>query len=208
VPEHRTPPPLHLLDAGDPRLAPSADLAVARVQVLAATPSSAEVEAARRQMVEWIDRHPDALRRSCRAGHLTGSALVVDAEGRRMVLLHHAKLRRWLQPGGHADGDANLAAVALREATEETGLEGLRVAVPAVDLDVHLVSPPVEGPHLHLDVRHLVVAPAGAELRGNHESTDLRWVDPAELDGYGVDDGLRRLVSAALPAARDLLGPG
>jgi 8-oxo-dGTP pyrophosphatase MutT (NUDIX family) len=165
------------------------------------------VSRARELILAWLDDHPDALLRSCVAGHLTGSALVVDADGRSVLLLRHTKLRRWLQPGGHTDGEANLAVTALREATEETGIGGLRVAVPAVDLDVHRVEPPGEPPHLHLDVRYLVVAPRGASLQGNHESTALRWVDPADLADYGVDDGLRRLVRAGLIRARDLPPP-
>ena len=124
---------------------------------------------------------------------------MVDAGGRRIALLRHRKLRRWLQPGGHADGEANLALTAWREATEETGVEGLRVAVPAIDLDVHRVEPPGEAPHLHLDVRYLVLAPAGARLHRNHESTALAWVDPADLDAYGADEGLRRLAARAWP---------
>ena len=191
-------PPLRLLAPGDPLLGSSTDLGVARRAVAAVTVDDPAVTDARALILRWIDEHPDALQRSCTAGHLTGSALVVDADGRRIALLRHRKLRRWLQPGGHADGEANLAATALREATEETGIEGLRVAVPAVDLDVHRVEPPGEAPHLHLDVRYLVIAPPSARLRGNHESTGLLWVAPGDLAAYGVDDGLRRLVAGGL----------
>jgi 8-oxo-dGTP pyrophosphatase MutT (NUDIX family) len=194
-------PPLRLLAPGDPLLGASTDLGLARRSVAAVTADDPAVARARVVILRWIDEHPDALQRSCTAGHLTGSALVVDAEGRRITLLRHRKLARWLQPGGHADGEANLAATALREATEETGIEGLRVVVPAVDLDVHRVEPPGESPHLHLDVRYLVIAPPAARLRGNHESTGLVWVAPGDLDAYGVDDGLRRLVAAGLGQA-------
>ena len=100
-------------------------------------------------------------------------------------------------PGGHADGDADLAHVAWREATEETGIEGLVVVVPAVHLDVHEVRPPSEDPHLHLDVRHLVLAPPGAVVAGNHESEALRWVQPDELPELGADDGLLELARRA-----------
>ncbi|MBX3283861.1 MAG: NUDIX domain-containing protein [Actinobacteria bacterium] len=122
----------------------------------------------------------------------------------------HRKLERWFQPGGHADGDANLAAVALREATEETGIARLRVVLPAIDLDVHRVEPPGEDPHLHLDLRFLVVAPQGAEEAGNHESLALRWVDEAGLDGLSppVDDSTRRLVRRGLAVAGEVLAGG
>src|SRR5690606_17055408 len=74
-----------------------------------------------------------------REGHFTGSAFVVSADGERTLLMHHRKLDRWLQPGGHADGDRDLAAVALREASEETGLQGLVVAPRVFDLDRHAI---------------------------------------------------------------------
>ena len=201
---------MQLLAAGDPALRSSDDLAVARAQVGAVAADGPSVRATARRIVAFVDAHPDALLRSCVEGHLTGSALVVELGTGRVLLMHHAKHRRWLQPGGHADGQANLALTALREAGEESGIEGLVVAVPALDLDIHRVAPPGEVPHLHLDVRFLVLAPLGAELRGNHESTDLRWVDPADLAAYGVDESVSRLADAGLAAAGPLglLGPG
>lgn len=195
-----------LLSADHPDLSASDDLADAR-KALEAADIDAAAEHHRRAVVDFLDAHGDALHRSCLEGHLTGSALVVDATGERFVVLHHRKLQRWLQPGGHCDGDANLAAVSLREATEETGMAGLRVDPVAVDVDVHEVAPPAEGPHLHLDVRHLVVAPPGARLAGNHESIEIRWAAVADLDELDVDDGLRRLVRHGLARHRELLRP-
>lgn len=172
-------------------------LATARIQIEAAE-VPAVLEPVRAEMLDFVDRHPDALLRTCAEGHLTGSALVVDEGSGRMALLLHRKLGLWLQPGGHADGEGDLAAVAGREACEETGLEGLAVHRPAVDLDIHLVDPPGEAPHRHLDVRFLAVAPAGSRLRGNHESLDLRWVSRHELVELAPDEGLVRLADAGL----------
>lgn len=183
----------------DPRLASSADLAMARSFVVALA-DDPEVGATAAEVAGFVDAHPDALLRSCAPGHLTGSALVVDAAGERTLVLHHTKLRRWLQPGGHADGDANLAGVALREAAEETGITGLRVLSRPIDVDIHRVAPPREAPHLHHDVRFLVVAPPGARVVGNHESTELRWVDREGLAALDVDAGTLRLADRGFAA--------
>ena len=145
---------------GDPRLAASRDPDRARIRLLEAELPAGQ-DAERRRVLELLERNGAALAdRTTAPGHLTGSALVVDDAGERILVLLHAKLRRWLQPGGHADGDTELAGVALREATEETGIEGLRVLVPAVDLDLHPVDHrDVLGEHVHLDLRFVVVAP-------------------------------------------------
>jgi 8-oxo-dGTP pyrophosphatase MutT (NUDIX family) len=152
-------------------------------------------------VLAFCSAHPDALLRTCTEAHLTASALVVDPADGRFVVLHHRKLGRWLQPGGHADGDDDLAAVALREAAEETGLDGLVVRLPAIDLDVHEVRPPGESPHRHLDLRFVVVAPPGSAAAGpppgNHESQEIRWVAEADLAALDVDASLRRLVERA-----------
>jgi len=193
-----------VLDPGSRALERSGDLAVARRHVEAAAPGDASHEAARKRILAFLASHPDALHRSCAEGHLTGSAMVVDPQSRRFLLLLHAKIGRWLQPGGHADGDAALPAVALKEATEETGIDGLRVAAPAVDLDVHEFVAPNEPRHLHLDVRYLVLAPLDAQPVRNHESHDLRWVSLDEADDYDLDPGTVRLARAALTALGDL----
>lgn len=198
-----------LLDRSDNRLTASHDLAVAADLLASATVAGADAGAHRRRIAEFVATNHDAAHRDNTEGHLTGSALVVDATGTRTLLMLHRKLGRWFQPGGHADGDTNLAAVALREADEETGLAGLRVAVPALDADVHRVEPPREPPHLHLDLRFLVVAPPGAREEANEESLALRWVDESTIDHLDppVDPSTRRLVTRGLAVARTLLAP-
>lgn len=197
---------LELLAADDARLAPSEHLGVAVHQLRTAQLEDPTAIEHRDTVADFLIDHPDAAERSCAQGHLTGSALVVAADEPRTLLMLHAKLGRWFQPGGHADGDANLAAVARREATEETGIAGLRVALPAIDVDVHRVAPPGERPHLHLDVRYLVLAPPGAATAANEESLALRWVTEGDLDALEppVDESTRRLVRRGLALAPTL----
>jgi 8-oxo-dGTP pyrophosphatase MutT (NUDIX family) len=196
-----------LLGATDPALTPSTDPDRARRRLLdAALPASQGSDLER--VLALLDEHGAALAdRRTAPGHLTGSALVVDAGRQRVLVLLHTKLGRWLQPGGHADGDLELAGVALREATEETGIVGLRVLVPAVDLDLHPVDhgDPL-GPHLHLDLRFVVLAPPDAVLVGNHESQGLRWLTLPELERVADEEGLVRLARSGL-AALDALEP-
>ncbi len=152
----------------------------------------------RDRMLAFARTHPDALHRTCIPGHFTASALVVERGSERFVMLHHTKLRRWLQPGGHVDGSSNMPAAALREATEETGIDGLQVALPPIDLDIHRVEPPGEPAHDHLDIRFLVLAPPGSRLAPNHESTDMRWVTMSDLDSLDADLGIHRLARTGL----------
>lgn len=189
------------LAADDRRLAPSSDVGDALAAIEAVPFGDEALERDRILIDHLIAGRTDAADRATRPGHLTGSAFVVDATAEHALLLFHTKLQRWLQPGGHADGDMNLAAVALREATEESGMDGLRVWSRPIDLDIHRVAPPKEDAHLHLDVRYLVVAPPDAMPVGNEESQALRWVTPDELADYDVDAGLRRLANSAFELA-------
>lgn len=155
-----------------------------------------------------MGHHADPFDRGIAEGHLTGSALVVSATGDRVLLLHHRKLQRWLQPGGHADpGETAGEDVALREALEETGIEGLTLHPEAprpLDVDVHAIpARGTEPAHEHLDLRYLVVAPARASLTLKaDESNDLRWFGWSELEGLGLDPGLRRAFAKARALSR------
>jgi len=155
------------------------------------------------RVLDFVARHPDPFDRRIGEGHLTGSAFVLTADGTRVLLLHHRKLDRWLQPGGHADpGEQSGEAVALREVREETGLARfhLHPAAPRpLDVDVHEIpARPGEPAHAHLDLRYLVVAGDGDLTRAAEEAADLRWFGWDELEPLRLDPGLRRGLSKAL----------
>ncbi|MBB4929918.1 8-oxo-dGTP pyrophosphatase MutT (NUDIX family) [Lipingzhangella halophila] len=165
-----------------------------------AAPDPAQ-DALRREYLAHLARHPDGMRRECRAGHVTASAAIVDPAGERTVLTLHRGLRMWLQTGGHCEpDDPSLAAAALREATEESGISELRLLPAPVRLDRHWV--PCGGGTWHFDVQYAAVARNDAELtRADAESVDLGWF-PADNLPEPTDESCRALVRAAAQAAR------
>ena len=135
----------------------------------------------------FVDSHPDCFHRSCRVGHITGSAWIVDTAGDRVLLAHHRKLGRWLQPGGHSDGDPDTLAVALREAHEESGLDVRALDDAIFDIDVHAIPAVGREPaHFHFDVRFLAQAEHD-RFTVSEESHALAWV-PAEGLGALTDE--------------------
>ncbi len=136
-----------------------------------------------------------AFERSRLQGHFTGSCWLVSRDGRRALLLHHRKLDRWLQPGGHADGDMDLARVALREASEETGLPDLSVEGGIFDIDRHRIPARGEEPaHWHHDVRYVIRAGATEHFAHNHESHAMAWREHAQIAADPtLDSSLRRM---------------
>ncbi|MFC9114740.1 NUDIX hydrolase [Streptomyces sp. NPDC057092] len=144
--------------------------------------------------LEHLAAHPDGLWKACGAGHVTASALVVDPERGRVLLTLHRKLRMWLQMGGHCEpGDATLAAAALREATEESGVTGLTLlAGGPVRLDRHPIPPPC---HCHFDVQYAALAAPDAVHAVSDESLDVRWFPYDEVPSV-ADDSVVRLLDA------------
>lgn len=144
----------------------------------------------------FMAAHPDCLWRTCLDGHLTASAWIVDPERKRTLLTHHRKLDRWLQLGGHVDGEADLAAAALREAAEESGLTRLRLVSPEIfDVDRHRIpARGAEPEHWHFDVRFLIEADPAEPLKISSESKDLAWVALEEVAVRNSEESLARMV--------------
>ncbi len=149
------------------------------------------------ETLRFVEAERDCLLRSCAPGHLTGSAWVVDAARERTLLTHHLKLNKWLQLGGHADGDGDLAAVAWREAREESGLTRLRLGVAEIfDLDRHWIPERKSEPaHWHYDLRFMIEAdPMEALMRAANESKELAWVGLTDVATLNAEESMARMV--------------
>ena len=146
--------------------------------------------------IEFVEAHEDCLLRSQLSGHLTGSAWIVDVVRKRTLLTHHRKLDKWLQLGGHADGDPDLLAVALREAEEESGLTRLQVVSREVfDLDRHWIpARKAEPAHWHYDLRFMIEADSDEPLVVTYESKDLAWVEVAQVTTLNPEESMARMV--------------
>lgn len=144
---------------------------------------------------EFFDSHAEVFERRHPPGHFTASCWLVSSDGTRVLLTHHRKLERWLQLGGHADGDDDLARVALREAEEESGLTGLVVEPPIFDLDRHTIpARGAEPEHWHYDVRYVVHAGDNEDFVVSDESHALAWRPIAAMPGdASLDESMRRM---------------
>ena len=170
------------------------DLSLALTRFRARNPGEAESAAL---FEGFLDSSPDTFERHHPPGHFTGSAWLVSADGQRVLLTHHRKLARWLQLGGHADGDADLARVALREAEEESGLTDLVVEADIFDLDRHAIPARGADPeHWHYDVRFVVRATGSEAFAVSEESLELAWKPVAEIAAdANADESMRRMAA-------------
>lgn len=146
------------------------------------------------QFRDFVVREPQCFERATIEGHITGSAWVVDDRRTHTLLTHHRKLNKWLQLGGHADGEPDILKVALTEAREESGIDDVRSLYPFIfDLDVHVIPARTNEPeHLHYDVRYAILAGNTNHVVGE-ESHDLAWVPVSQLHDYTTEESMLRM---------------
>lgn len=145
-------------------------------------PSVPSQAALRDAFLDHLDAHADAVWRTCAPAHLTASAVILDPIQRAILLVLHRKVGRWLQPGGHCEvDDASLGAAALREASEESGVEGLVIVPGILHVDRHPAPCNPGVVEEHFDVRYLVLAPADSVAVASEESIDAQWFGWDEL---------------------------
>ena len=146
------------------------------------------------RFVTLLDEHSNCFDRDCWFGHITGSSWIVHPEGGRVLLTHHKKLGKWLQPGGHSDGDEDTLAVALREAIEETSLQVEVTNRQILDLDIHEIPARKNEPaHLHYDIRFAIDATTD-QFQISEESVDLAWVRFDDIERYTTEESVLRML--------------
>jgi 8-oxo-dGTP pyrophosphatase MutT (NUDIX family) len=150
-----------------------------------------------RNFTNFINSESGCFDRSLVIGHITGSAWVVNATGCEVLLTHHRKLDRWLQLGGHADGESDVLGVAMKEAEEESGLTDFtQVGDGIFDIDIHLIPERKGEPaHFHYDVRYVLRANGCLDFTVSEESHDLRWVKLEEVKTLTTESSMMRMVA-------------
>jgi len=177
-------------------------------ELRAYVPADAREGAMRARLVAFVAANAGAFERTLAVGHVTASAWIVDPARTCALLAHHRKLGKWLQLGGHVDGDPDVRRAALREAREESGLTSLRLLAGRIyDLDVHVIpARPGEPAHEHYDVRFAFAADPCEPLVISAESHALAWIALGDLPSYGADESVLRLARKTATIAGSLEG--
>jgi len=151
-----------------------------------------------KRSIDYIEQHEDCFYRELMPAHVTGSAWVVNPDRSRALLMHHKKLDQWFQPGGHADGDADIVRVALKETEEETGISAEHIKLvdgSIFDVDIHTIAPYGNDPqHEHIDVRFLLEIDDRLAVPGNDESHEILWIDLLAVSHYNRNRSTYRML--------------
>jgi 8-oxo-dGTP pyrophosphatase MutT (NUDIX family) len=160
-------------------------------------PSDAAEQKMHQDTIAFVQANPDCFERSLTIGHVTASGWVVSPDRTMVLLMHHRKLDKWFQPGGHCDGDPNVAAVAEKEVREETGVENVSLLNTGIfDIDIHLIpANSRDQAHFHYDIRFLFEADPREKLTINFESKDVKWVALDDVEGLNDSDSIMRMVA-------------
>ncbi len=147
------------------------------------------------RLIRFVETNVDCFKRSLLSGHVTGSAWVVDSSGENVLLTHHKKLNRWLQLGGHTDGESDVMKSALREVEEESGLSDMEVLNENIfDIDIHAIPErSLEPEHFHYDVRYALRVRGDETYTVSDESHDLSWVPIGSMEEYSREESLLRM---------------
>ena len=150
--------------------------------------------------IDFVKTQPRCFERTFELGHITGSAWILNAAGTHTLLTHHRKLDRWLQLGGHVDGDPDVLAGAEREAHEESGIDSLEAVSPEIfDLDIHPIPARGDEPeHLHYDARFLFRSTHNEDYVLSDESHELAWVPLEKIEDYSHEESISRMVRKTL----------
>ena len=146
------------------------------------------------QFIAFVQENERCFERELLTGHITGSAWLVNAQGTHALFTHHRKLEKWLQLGGHADGDPDVLAVAMREVKAESGLDATPLSTTIFDLDAHVIPARKDVPeHIHYDIRYLVQARGNEEYTVSDESFDLQWIALEQIIQFTQGEDTHRM---------------
>ena len=154
-----------------------------------------EEEQMRIDTLAFVSDHENCFERTLEIGHVTASGWIVSEDTSKVLLMHHRKLNKWFQPGGHCDGDPDVRQVARKEVEEETGLQDFYLADAAIfDVDIHLIPDnSKEKSHYHYDIRFLFKADAEKPIQGNIESREVKWISIGDVAEYNDSESLLRM---------------
>ena len=148
------------------------------------------------EIKEFVSANPECFERTLQTGHVTASGWIVSEDRSQVLLMHHRKLDRWFQPGGHCDGDPNVLEVAKKEVEEETGLQSFKLAQEGIfDVDIHLIpANSKDQAHYHYDIRFLFEADSAQKLIINIESKDVKWIPVQQVQNLNDSESIMRMV--------------